>query len=45
MIFVLMKEKNVFEKYYRREVISRILNNFEGYAVEKESKIMELMEK
>ena len=35
MIFVLMKEKNVFEKYYRREVISRILNNFEGYAVEK----------
>jgi hypothetical protein len=30
VVFVLMKEKNLFEKGYRRELVGRILNNFGG---------------
>lgn len=40
-----MKEKNVFEKYYRRELINRIVDNFNGYNMEREKKIIALMEK
>ena len=43
IIFVLMKEKNVFEKHYRRELINRILGNFGFYSLAKEEKIIQLM--
>lgn len=45
IIFILMKDKKIFEKHYRRELIQRILNNFEGYDLNIEGKIIDLMEK
>ena len=39
------KDKKIFEKHYRRELIQRILNNFEGYDLNIEGKIIDLMEK
>lgn len=42
-MFVLMKEKNLFEKNYRRQLIHRMLNDFGSYLLSKEYNIVQIM--